>query len=211
MTSYVAIRLLRAGATLCRASCFRFKNNSDMSIDLIQSFVCNSADLDQMREITSVISKHDTFAQFQQYSITSKGGFDIFDGICSLYSYEMKKFINFTDEYTAFNSEFKNTAFEKVYKIVQDVAKKDGVQIGRTRLLRLNPKTCYSLHKDIEEFRYHVPITSNKSCFFVIADKIFKMPQVGSLYRFYTKETHTAVNASFEIRDHLVFDTYIAK
>ena len=97
---------------------------------------------------------------------------------------------------------------EEVIERVREVASQDGVKIGRIRFMYLLPKTCYTLHVDLEEFRYHVPLVSNKRCFFVNADQVERMCGIGQLYRFRTREPHTAVNASTETRIHLVFDTY---
>lgn len=76
-------------------------------------------------------------------------------------------------------------------------------RLARTRLMRQSKKTCYSLHID-DTKRYHIPVYTNDNCFFVIDDKIYRLPSDGSIYLVDTTLMHTAVNASFEERTHIV-------
>jgi hypothetical protein len=75
--------------------------------------------------------------------------------------------------------------------------------------MTLQSKSCLSYHRDIEPFRLHIPLTTNRSCFFVVNDNIYRMPTEGQLYTLRTDAYHTPVNANknFE-RTHLVFSTY---
>lgn len=144
-----------------------------------------------------------------QLSITHAPGVPSWhDSTGSLYSTAAGKFTRQTKEYNELNSYFKNTYVEWVINEVQLVAAQDNVNIGRIRLMMLKPKTCYSYHWDPEEFRYHIPLITNAKCFFVNDMIIESMPTVGQLYRFRTNNYHTAVNASFESRYHLLFDTF---
>lgn len=131
------------------------------------------------------------------------------DGCGSLWDYEKKAFTRKTSDYLILNSHFAGSYVEKVVEGVREVATGDGVKIGRIRIMRLNAKTCYTLHRDIEEFRYHIPLVTYHGCFFVHGETISRMPEVGRLYRFRTSEFHTAVNATFFDRSHMVFDTYL--
>jgi hypothetical protein len=130
------------------------------------------------------------------------------DGVGSLYDYGENRVIGKTSDFTILNERLKGTYIETVIQEVEEQAAKDSVSLGRIRILKLLPKTCYSLHRDIEEFRYHIPLKSSPQCFFVSGDRVEYMTRLGGLYRFRTREPHTAVNASFEDRIHLVFDTY---
>ncbi len=149
------------------------------------------------------------FQQSHQLCITSKNGQDLFDGIGSLYDSHSKKFIAHTSLFNQLNTPFKGTEMETIYESVKEIAERNyGVKIGRVRLMRLRPKSCYSYHIDPEEFRFHIPLKTNKNCFFVVDDIVARMTDENSLYILKTSEVHTAVNASFTNRDHLVFDTY---
>jgi hypothetical protein len=134
---------------------------------------------------------------------------DWFDGIGSLYDYDQKKFVATTEQYDVPCKKLVGTYLEKVISKVEEVAKQDGVKIGRIRVMRIAPKTCYSLHIDPEEFRYHIPLETSYQSFFVVDTNVVRMPTVGRLYRFKTNSEHTAVNASFKVRLHIVFDTYV--
>ncbi|MBC7741627.1 MAG: aspartyl/asparaginyl beta-hydroxylase domain-containing protein [Bdellovibrionaceae bacterium] len=81
--------------------------------------------------------------------------------------------------------------------------------IGRIRFMTLSSKSCLSYHRDIESFRFHIPLTTNQSCFFVVNDRVYRMPNPGTLYTLRTDVFHTPVNANKDFeRTHLVFSTY---
>lgn len=131
-----------------------------------------------------------------------------YDGCGSLYDYEKRRFVANTADFQILNKAFVGTYIEEVISVVNYHAEIEGVKLGRVRILQLKPKTCYSLHIDPEEFRYHIPLVTNEKCFFVNNDVIEYMNIPGYLYQFKTQEMHTAVNASFKDRIHLVFDTF---
>ena len=79
----------------------------------------------------------------------------------------------------------------------------DKFKIGYTRVCILDSKKCYSLHKDISK-RIHIPIETNDKCFFVIDDKVVRLPADGSVYEVDTTKIHTFVNASINPRIHIV-------
>jgi hypothetical protein len=112
-----------------------------------------------------------------------------------------------TGEFAYLAKEFENTLAATVIQDVRKIAEDYNKRIGRVRMLRLKSKTCYSLHTDKEEFRFHIPLLTNRSCFFVCGEQLGRMEEVGRLYTFRTDLEHTAVNASFQDRWHLVFDT----
>ena len=75
--------------------------------------------------------------------------------------------------------------------------------LHRVRLMKLKSKTCYSYHQDLGK-RFHIPIITNDNCFFVIDDKIVRYPADGNWHIIDTTKKHTAVNASWEDRIHLI-------
>lgn len=130
-------------------------------------------------------------------------------GAGSLYDDHKKIWWARTADFSRLDDTFKGTYTESVIDQVRAIAATRGKKIGRVRVLTLNPKTCYSLHTDEEEFRYHIPLFTSGSSFFIANDVVDRMPVVGQLYEFKTDEAHTAVNAhKYEQRSHLVFDTY---
>jgi hypothetical protein len=76
-------------------------------------------------------------------------------------------------------------------------------ELHRVRLMRLKSKTCYSYHQD-QNKRFHIPIISNDDCFFVIEEEIKRYPADGNWYLIDTTKKHTAINASWEDRIHLI-------
>jgi hypothetical protein len=149
------------------------------------------------------------FIKHSQLAIThSKNSDSWYDGVGSLYDFQKNVFVDTTSSFTILNKYFVGTYIEEVIDSVKSAAVNDSVSIGRIRLMVLAPRSCYTLHQDPEDFRYHIPLITNKNNFFVIDNIIDRMEDVGQLYRFRTKEMHTAVNASRQSRFHLVFDTY---
>tara|TARA_B100000212_G_scaffold150494_1_gene113192 strand:+ start:2190 stop:2627 length:438 start_codon:yes stop_codon:yes gene_type:complete len=73
----------------------------------------------------------------------------------------------------------------------------------RTRVMRMTKKSCYSYHYDKTK-RIHIPLVTNKNCFMVIEDEVFRYPADGNYYIVDTTKMHTFVNASFEERIHIV-------
>lgn len=74
--------------------------------------------------------------------------------------------------------------------------------VVRTRIMKSNPRSCLSLHRDLSK-RIHIPLFTNENCFMVIDDQVFRMLP-DNIYLADTTLPHTAVNASFEPRAHIV-------
>lgn len=133
-----------------------------------------------------------------------------FEGIGSTYRLKEGKHTVSQNDFTTTTKRLSGTYLDLVIKDVEKfAAETDGVKIGRIRIMRLKSKACYTLHKDQEEFRYHIPLSTDDRCFFVVGDEIARMPEVGKLYRLRTNHHHTAVNASWQSRTHILFDTYV--
>lgn len=78
----------------------------------------------------------------------------------------------------------------------------------RTRWMWIAPFSCYSIHQDVYA-RIHVPLITNKSCYFLFPDSsnpLFHL-DTGNIYWTNTKLFHTFVNCSSEWRLHLVGST----
>ena len=95
--------------------------------------------------------------------------------------------------------EFKYTLFDLPY-INSIIEEHD---LYRVRLMKLKSKTCYSYHQD-QGKRFHIPLITNDNCFFVIEDEITRYPADGNWYIIDTNKKHTAVNASWEDRIHII-------
>ena len=97
-------------------------------------------------------------------------------------------------EYTNLNPFFAETVFEQVIK---------DYNLSRTRLMWINPFSCYSIHKDTTP-RIHVPLITNLSCYFVFAKTGLRHLNFGKVFWVDTRENHTFINCSEIPRLHLV-------
>lgn len=77
------------------------------------------------------------------------------------------------------------------------------LKMYRSRLMNMPPAYCYSYHRDPTQ-RIHIPLLTNDNCFFVIDDRVLRIPADGNHYLIDTRKMHTFVNASFKERLHIV-------
>lgn len=75
----------------------------------------------------------------------------------------------------------------------------------RTRIMRMLPKRCYSVHVD-GTARYHLALVTSYHARFIFteAEKIYHIPADGNLYFVDTTQEHTAINGNTEDRVHMV-------
>jgi hypothetical protein len=97
-------------------------------------------------------------------------------------------------EYTQLNPLFKGTVFEDIIK---------EYNLYRTRLMWVEPKTCYSLHQDNSQ-RIHIPLVTNENCMFLFPNEPLIHLPVGQVYSVDTRKTHTFCNFSNHARLHLL-------
>ena len=103
-------------------------------------------------------------------------------------------------DFSVVNQEFRGTVIEELLHSLP-------FQFGRTRLVRMAPKACLSIHWDTCK-RYHYAIETNPSCFLVevhdTQGTFHHIPADGYVYEMDARMTHTAMNASKKPRIHLV-------
>ncbi len=75
--------------------------------------------------------------------------------------------------------------------------------LSRTRVMKMNSKTCYYWHNDVTK-RLHIPVITNPHCFLVFDDGPIHLPATGEAYVIDTTQYHSAMNASKEDRIHIV-------
>lgn len=92
---------------------------------------------------------------------------------------------------------FSGTLFEDIY---QELEKR--YTVGRVRLIRSEPKTCLSWHRDHSK-RIHYPIKTQEGCLMVIDSNVYRLEE-NKWYETDTTKYHTAFNGSKEERIHLV-------
>jgi len=80
----------------------------------------------------------------------------------------------------------------------------EDLELVRTRVMILKPKTCLSYHVDPRK-RIHIPIDTNENCFLMIDQYAHHLFANGSAYLCDTTKPHTPINASLDSnRMHLV-------
>lgn len=102
---------------------------------------------------------------------------------------------------------FQRTYTEKVVKDVDIILRKYGVRSTVVKYGSLNAGQCMPFHVDTDYiFRYHIPVKTNTGSMMIIDNGLYKMQELGSLYKVKTDLEHTALNAGHEQRVHLIFD-----
>lgn len=76
----------------------------------------------------------------------------------------------------------------------------------RARLMALEPKTCYAIHRDSTP-RFHIAVTTTPHARFVFTERqrVYHIPDDGHIYFVDTREMHTAFNGGDTLRVHIVF------
>ena len=76
--------------------------------------------------------------------------------------------------------------------------------IGRIRVMRMRPRSCYSWHKDLTP-RIHVPLITHRDNFMVINNESTHLYR-GVYWWTDTTKFHTAMNCSDKDRFHIVIE-----
>jgi len=114
-----------------------------------------------------------------------------------------------------FNIHLDGTYCREVCDTLEAEYNKQGKRLATVSIHEIRPASCLPMHYDVHPWkcRMHIPVKSNPYFFFVceanknVGDyEIWKMPDIGKVYKFPCDIYHTAVNASVEGRVHLVFD-----
>ena len=109
--------------------------------------------------------------------------------------------LGWTDNKGHTEFEFDTVLFDQleyVNSIIKDLS------MYRTRLFRSDSKTCLSWHHDTwNAKRIHIPVYTNEKCFMLI-ERTSHHLEAGKVYLTDTRKNHTAINASWEKRTHIV-------
>lgn len=91
--------------------------------------------------------------------------------------------------------------------VVEDLLNRLPGRWGRARLMRMQPKTCLSFHRD-DTTRFHLAIVTNPACYLIEREgehgTFYHVPDDGFVYHVDTRRVHSAMNSSNEARIHLV-------
>jgi len=97
-------------------------------------------------------------------------------------------------QYNNLNTAFKNTEFENII---------NEYKLTRSRLMWVNPYSCYSMHQD-QTPRLHIPLITNPDCYFVFKHTKPVNLKIGTVYKVETRTQHTFINCSEFPRLHFV-------
>ncbi len=165
----------------------------------------------ELEALHSYFNKVKAFENEGQISLKYRKGSDPYiDGLGSALDTKNSDQLLFTEnEFTELVDHVNNPIYE-VIESVRELAKSQyQLGVGRIRFMTQMPKTCLSYHRDVEKFRFHIPLVTNSNCFFIVDDQFYRMPEAGYLYRLRVDKLHTSVNANKDFfRTHLVFATY---
>jgi hypothetical protein len=101
-------------------------------------------------------------------------------------------------DFTEFEEEFTHTYLYEVYRALP-------FPVGRFRIMRIKPKTTYSVHTDNSK-RIHIPLITNIGAYLLFPEieKLVHMPADGRVFLADTTLRHTAINCGPADRIHLV-------
>lgn len=102
------------------------------------------------------------------------------------------------EKYSQFVEALSHTYFKEVYDELSRHMK-----LGRMRILKKDPRSTLSWHRDPEP-RIHIPIITNPGSLMIINNHCTHLPADGSVYFTDTRGYHTAVNGGEEDRIHIV-------
>ncbi len=151
-------------------------------------------DLTAMQDVLA--SVENLFDHRNQISVTSRPGAaePLFDAVGWLPEDATEA------EYSVINVQFRGSAVEALLESLP-------FTWGRTRLMRMPPKSCLSIHADPTR-RYHYAITTNADAYIVALEDnkgvFHHIPADGYVYQMDAHKTHTAINAGRQDRVHLV-------
>jgi hypothetical protein len=166
-----------------------------------------SFDLERVqREVLGILEHTHFHSEAGQICLNHRPGAaaPYYDGVGSLWKIENGEHVRLAAEtdFSQLHPDLRGTYIEEVIERTREFV---GRPIGRVRLMRLQPKSCLSFHRD-SEVRVHLPIFTNEQCFMVFRNGLFQIPADGSLYATNTIQQHTAFNGhATDARIHLVF------
>lgn len=164
-------------------------------------------DFERLKQaVFDVVAKY-PFDHMNQLCLTNATpeNHSVYVGTGSLYDFDTKQWKAREKDFLFFNSELKDNYIHEVY---QNLQKSVPWKIGRVRIMRLEPKRCYSFHSDMD-YRLHIAIDTNPQCFLMFFSGNFvHIPADGYMYFANTLKPHSAMNGGHKDRLHLVFSTH---
>lgn len=169
-------------------------------------------------ELTYFFNQHN-LNSLPQINLTTQeevdGASALMEGLGSFYNFNSGTFFDDEFRYNKLNSLLKGTETEKAFNFISYNL---GMVVGRSRVMRLNGRSCYSLHRDVCK-RVHLALHSSGESYLLFSNRgknsdsvnnsqncdLVNIPSDGRLYLTNTLKYHTALNTGLEQRTHIVF------
>lgn len=168
-----------------------------------------SIDADKALAVLGEHLFHPDFTIKSRMFITNPPGVDALYGKPPSSAYDVKAggYVTVHQENMELNSRFKGTYLEEVVSEATSYLEATGFDVGRFRVLKLQPLEAYNVHVDNNEYRFHIPLITSEFAFFITEGDITYMNKPGVMYQMRTDISHSAINMSnSETRFHLIID-----
>ncbi len=161
-----------------------------------------AVDLDRFRIVLKrYMEKYPLSGDQVCLTVRNEDDLDVYEGTGSLVNRETGRILKSESEFQTLHPELRGTVVDEAFSALQALT---GFQLGRTRIMRLRPKRCYSYHFDFNP-RIHLALETNGHSFVIIPpDVFFHVPTDGHFYYFDTRHRHTAINGGPTDRLHFV-------
>lgn len=126
--------------------------------------------------------------------------FDAYEGIGTAYDFEQNTFRFHEHQFTRWAPDLAGSQLIKAFTELTKL----GFKIGRTRLMLLKGRSCYSFHSDVSQRIHLVLKASDHAAMIFPPNDVIQVPLDGHFYLTNTTLPHTAMNGSLEDRIHLV-------
>ena len=126
--------------------------------------------------------------------------FDAYEGLGTAFDDESKKLKFREKDFTRWSPELENTEILLQIKKIEAL----GLPVGRTRLMQMKPRSCYSFHTDATE-RIHLVINPDPQAVMIfLPSTVVQIPFDKKFHVVDTTKTHSAMNGGKLDRLHLV-------
>lgn len=147
----------------------------------------------EVEPFLKIISDLESEIQWTESTHAKQAGIQYKEGE-NIWSSAVGKLKKQESDYHLINPIFKNT-------VIEDIIKE--YKMFRTRLMWVNPFSCYSFHNDSSP-RIHFPIITNPDCLFVFRNGIMEHFSAGEVWWVDTRFKHTFLNTSKYPRLHIL-------
>lgn len=124
-----------------------------------------------------------------------------YDGVGRQPKLEPRELLEWQKSFDSFHPKYRGFYLENLWREFP-------LPVGRMRLMFLQARFCYSIHKDPQP-RFHIAAYTNPSAYIAYPGHPtwYHIPDDGMVYKVHTWKDHTAMNCGDDWRVHIVFDS----